>query len=147
MITKAYIISETDNNTYNVRIPIFENNGNQTLSDDLTGDDIVTYEATLSYNPGTLDSYHAGDVVYVSFEDNDYANVVILGKLYQGNEEKSTNYQSAQTLNVSGSTELSSETYIDGVKIDNIYLKQSDFNQYTKRLDSMITYRILDEYD
>lgn len=147
MITKAYIIGKTDNNKYKVRIPIFENNNDQSNDLDIITEDTPIYEATLSYNPGTIDSYREGDVVYISFEDNDYANVVIIGKLYQGDEETPTNYQAAQTLNVSGETELTSETYIDGVNINDMFLKQSDFNNYVNTLVPSITYRILSEYD
>lgn len=147
MITKAYIIGKTDNNKYKVRIPIFENNNDQSNDLDTITEDTPIYEATLAYNPGTIDSYREGDVVYISFEDNDYANVVIIGKLYQGDEETPTNYQTAQTLNVSGETELTSETYIDGVNINDMFLKQSDFNNYLNTLVPSITYRILSEYD
>lgn len=147
MITKAYIVGKTDNNKYKVRIPIFENNNDQSNNLDIITEDTPIYEATLSYNPGTIDSYREGDIVYISFEDNDYANVVIIGKLYQGDEETPTNYQAAQTLNVSGETELTSETYIDGVNINDMFLKQSDFNNYVNTLVPSITYRILSEYD
>lgn len=139
MITKAYILGKISNSTYKVRIPIFER--------DVAEREIPTYEATLSYNPGTLDSYREGDVVYVSFEDNDYANVVIIGKLYQGNESQATSYQSAQSLNVAGETELTNETYINGVNINDIFLKQADFNNYVTKIVPSITYRILQEYD
>lgn len=139
MITKAYILGKISNSTYKVRIPIFER--------DVAEREIPTYEATLSYNPGTLDSYREGDVVYVSFEDNDYANVVIIGKLYQGNEGQATSYQSAQSLNVAGETELTNETYINGVNINDIFLKQADFNNYVTKIVPSITYRILQEYD
>lgn len=147
MITKAYIVSKTENNTYKVRIPVFENNNTQSNELSAITEDTPIYEASLSYNPGTLDSYREGDVVYVSFEDNDYDNVVIIGKLYRGNEENVTNYQAAQTLNVTGETELTSETYIDGVNINDMFLKQSDFNNYIKNITPSITYRILSEYD
>lgn len=139
MITKAYILGKISNSTYKVRIPIFER--------DVAEREIPTYEATLSYNPGTLDSYREGDVVYVSFEDNDYANVVIIGKLYQGNESQATSYQSAQSLNVAGETELTNETYINGVNINDIFLKQADFNNYVTKIVPSITYRILQDYD
>lgn len=147
MITKAYIVNKTDNNTYRVRIPIFESNNNQSNELSEITENTPVFEASLSYNPGTIDSYKAGDVVYVSFEDNDYDNVVIIGKLYQGNEDEVTNYQAAQTLNVIGETELTNETYINGVNINDIFLKQSDFNNYINTLTSPITYRILSEYD
>lgn len=147
MITKAYIVNKTDNNTYKVRIPIFESNNNQSNELSEITENTPVFEASLSYNPGTIDSYKAGDVVYVSFEDNDYDNVVIIGKLYQGNEDEVTNYQAAQTLTVIGETELTNETYINGVNINDIFLKQSDFNNYINTLTSPITYRILSEYD
>lgn len=147
MITKAYIISKTENNTYRVRIPIFESNNSQSTELAEIAEDTPIYEASLSYNPGTIDSYKAGDVVYISFEDNDYDNVVIIGKLYQGNEAEIANYQAAQTLNVVGETELTNETYIDGVNINDLFLKQSDFNSYVNNLTPSITYRILSEYD
>lgn len=147
MITKAYIISKTENNTYRVRIPIFESNNNQSTELTEIAEDTPIFEASLSYNPGTIDSYKEGDVVYISFEDNDYDNVIIIGKLYQGNEDEVTNYQAAQTLNVVGETELTNETYIDGININDLFLKQSDFNNYVNNLTPSITYRILSEYD
>lgn len=143
MLTKAIIVSKTENNTYMVRIPIFEGNSSGDFSLE-NSSEAPQYEATLAYSPGQLDSYKVGDIVYVQFEDNEEENVVITGKLYTG-ETESTGYVNSERVNVTGETDLSSETYIDGVKIGNLFMSKNDMKYYDRIIDSSIRYRILDD--
>lgn len=82
MITKG-IIQRIDSSVkgsvdFYVRLPLFE-----------TANDSSPFiaSAKLCYQPGNLEGYSEGDIVYVGFE-NEYLNrPVILGKLYKGNEK------------------------------------------------------------
>lgn len=115
MVTKAVIAARLDNsNKYLVRIPVLESSGN---SSELLSSNAPLHEAALSYTPGNINGYVQGDVVYISFENNDLSNVVIIGKLWLGSEEEVTNNLQAQTLKVNGSTELNGDVRVNGVLV------------------------------
>lgn len=136
MITKGYIVEKIKEvpNKFLVRIPIYE-----TVEDTL---EEALYEATLSYTPGNLNSYREGDCVYLSFEDNDPSKIIIIGKLYLGDEEEATTAQNAATLDVAGTTQLSKDTYIGGVRIDKLFASKAEVKAVQS---SLITYRV--KYD
>ena len=116
MITKAIVLRKIQGtNKYQVRIPIFETFNNSSQPDNLTN--AALFEATLCYAPGNTDGIVPNDIVYVSFENNDYNNVVILGKLYLGDETDATSHQNVNTLNVNGSTNLNGHVKINGTDI------------------------------
>lgn len=140
MITKGFIkekVSE-DSNKFIVRLPIYE-----TVEDNSTEE--ALFEATVSYVPGNLNVYRPGDCVFVSFEDNDPSKIVILGKLYLGDEEEAVAAQNAQTLDVTGVTQLSKDTYIGGVRVDKAFASKADILNIEQELEKQITYRI--KYD
>ena len=73
MITKGIITAiDFKGNTCTVRMPLFENAGN----------DQITGTATISNTPGSYNGYKVNDVVLVGFEDGQMDKPVILGKLY-----------------------------------------------------------------
>lgn len=114
MITKAIVLNKiTNSNKYLVRVPIFETFTNTSDPNNLTNASL--FEATYAYQPGNTDGLAPNDVVYVGFENNDYSNVVIIGKLYLGDENTATSHQNVNTLVVNGSTTLNGQVKINGV--------------------------------
>ena len=76
MVTKGIIKSiDYNGNTCKVRVPILES-----ACDDAE----IILSAIFSTTPGVFNGYKEKDVVIVSFEDNNYENAIILGKLYLG---------------------------------------------------------------
>lgn len=137
MITKGYIVKKVEDSTnkFLVRIPIYE-----TVEDYA---EEALYEATLSYTPGNLNAYREGDCVYLSFEDNDPSKIVILGKLFLGEEEEATAAENIATLDVNGTTQLSKDTYVGGVRVDQLFASKEDITNLQQELQSAITYRVL----
>ena len=81
MITKGIIKSiDYNGNTCKVRVPILES-----ACDDAE----IILSAIFSTTPGVFNGYKEEDVVIVSFEDNNYENAIILGKLYLGASKES----------------------------------------------------------
>ena len=76
MVTKGIIKSiDYNGNTCKVRVPILES-----ACDDAE----IVLSAIFATTPGIFNGYKEKDVVIVSFEDNNYENAIILGKLYLG---------------------------------------------------------------
>lgn len=76
MVTKGIIKSiDYNGNTCKVRVPILES-----ACDDAE----IVLSAIFATAPGIFNGYKEEDVVIVSFEDNNYENAIILGKLYLG---------------------------------------------------------------
>lgn len=109
MVTKAEIQSiDFSGNTCEVRIPIFESSG--------TNIPAVT-TATFAHTPGIYNSYKPGDVVWVGFDTNSYSDAVVLGKLYVGVADSSSDPRSAlniASLKVTDSAILPTDTKIVG---------------------------------
>ena len=81
MVTKGIIKSiDYNGNTCKVRVPILES-----ACDDAE----IVLSAIFSTTPGVFNGYKEEDVVIVSFEDNNYENAIILGKLYLGASKES----------------------------------------------------------
>lgn len=80
MITKAIVDSKVEGtNKYRVRIPLFEN-----VSSNIGGSYKGSLqEATVCTLPNVSNIVNPGDVVFVSFEENDFGKPIILGHLYQ----------------------------------------------------------------
>lgn len=94
MITKGIIkgIPPFEGNKYSVYIPLLR------TASDSEGD--ATFQATLCYTSGIINTLKVGDVVFVDFEDNYYDKPVILGKLYVGQELTTPTQIIAKTLKV-----------------------------------------------
>lgn len=129
MITKGIIIDRIeDSNKYLVRIPIFETFTNSSDTQNLTN--AALFEATLCYQPGNYDGLRKDDIVYIGFENNEYDNAIILGKLFLGPENQSTSHQNVNTLVVNGSTSLNGKVTINGTDI-------SVINDHSQALDDL----------
>lgn len=115
MLTKGYIVSQStkNKNKYLVRIPFFEEAGN----DGKTGIGSSTMEATVVANPGTTYFYQKDDCVFISFEDNKYHNPVILGLLYKdGDKDISRSYQNNDIIEINKKASLPLNTTIGDMK-------------------------------
>ena len=129
------------NNSFIIEIPTFETalkNGNQTL---------FTVTASAAVNPGTFDPYQINDLVYISFIDNDYSDVVILGKVYQGNESVKDNnnargFQNIQGLQVIDYVNLPKNITIGDLNYTNlceILVLKEEINNLKAELESLKT--------
>lgn len=136
MITRAIVLGKVEDspNKYWVRIPVFEGTGNSSADADM----YEKYAASLCYTPGSLDVIRNGDRVYVSFIDNDYSNIVILGNMYLGDEADKAAHQSATSLSVDGSASLNGNVTINGVSLDKLTAEHSqaisNLNSLTEEL-------------
>ena len=111
MIAKAQI-KEIIGKKFLVRVPLFESAGNPQE---------VTLLATLCYQPGNLESYKVGDVVFVAFENGEFSNAVIIGKLYLGLETETNSYSYNAALKAVVSAELPRKTSIGDFNADQVY--------------------------
>lgn len=103
---------EKYDNIYEVFLPIFLSAG-QSKDSKLSPSSV---KATLCYQPEHLNSYNVGDVVFVSFEDNDKSKPVILGKLYLGNSQiESRTNDIVQDLKVTHNAKLPKDTTIGDI--------------------------------
>ena len=135
MITKGYVIKKStdSSNKYSVRIPILESAGIGLNSNGLNSS---VYDCTLSHNPGTYEALRPGDCVFISFEDNNYAKPIILGKLFVNVEEESSGYQYNTDLKVTHKATLPVDTTIGSVPFDNIL---NYFNSINESIDRLST--------
>lgn len=122
MITKAEI-QRKNGNKYYVRIPLFEWSGEKQKFEEW---------ATVCYMPGAFPTYKRGDIVFVSFENNDIGKPVILGKLYRKNEkledDSVTLYGS--NLIVKNKVELPADIKIENLSITSITSLNYILNNY-----------------
>lgn len=113
IIKKIYRVTDSENKyKYQVYIPLFQEAGlNQSL---------YCVDCSVSYTPGNLNSYVENDVVYLAFEDDDWGNPVIIGKLYLGKELKgektARNHSFCSDLEVDKSAALPKDTIIGNLK-------------------------------
>lgn len=137
LVTKAIIkrLPGPGNNIFRVRIPLFEQAGVQ------PGESFDSlYDATLCYTPGTAYSLKVEDVVYVTFSDNHYSDVVILGKLYLGTKEEQENPQlnvNALALEVKGKSILSKDTSIGPVSGEELIQSVAQIRNLNDKIDSL----------
>ena len=118
MITKGIIkeLPVGDNNKYIVEIPIFSSAG--MTKNDL---DASYMEATLCYQPGILNSFNVGDVVFIGFEDNKKYKPIILGKLFLYEDvNDNRGYALLQNLEVNGNSILSKDTSLGDITVDKL---------------------------
>lgn len=127
MLTKGKI-TEVRETTLMVRLPVFESAGNNNPQ-------IV--ECTVCYNPGNLNGYKIDDVVWVGFENNQIHKPVVLGKLYLGTSEESSNFSKVDSLNVSGSAVLPANTVIGNLDFNEIKNISGQISQLDAKIDQV----------
>ena len=106
MLTKGEIISiDYTGNTCKVHVPFF---------DGAVGGEPFIQNAIIINPPGIFNGYKVGDTVEVSFEDNEYSKLVVLGKLYLGIEremaEEARGVVNCQILDTAQSAKLPVDT-------------------------------------
>lgn len=121
-------------NKFKIYVPIFCRAGES--KDNPLG--LSTMYATLCYNPGAENGYRVGDVVYISFENNQVGEPVIIGKLFLNTTQESTNttYLIGDELNISNNAKLPISTLIgnrSGSDIDGLFRRVDDAEN---RIDS-----------
>ena len=100
MVVKGLIKSiDYNGNTCTVRLPVFESAAN---------DKETVITAVIATQPGIYNGYKVGDVVIVSFENNDIDMPIVLGKLYLGADVESKDPRGAiNAANIKSSTPIS----------------------------------------
>lgn len=141
MITKGIIEQVIDTYSVKVRLPVFDKLKNvqgATPSSQLP----ESYFCTL---PNCQITPQIDDIVFVSFEDNDFSKPFILGYLFNQDNPKSEVNALLGSLEVIGNTKLSKETTIGDVDSAAIScLEKCDFN--IKKEDKKINDK-LNEYE
>ena len=114
-----------NSNTCSVRLPYFENAGNTSE---------VVVNAVFSNTPGSYNGYKVGDVVFVEFENEDFDQAVVVGKLYLGAKEESANGRgafnvSALTVNGTATIPITTKLSYPGNSETTVNVK-NDLNTY-----------------
>jgi len=110
MITKAIIKSRVLNsNKYEIEIPFMAQAGFANNN---------YYEAILSHEPALTESYSAGDVVLVGFEDHNGNKPIILGKLFTEDSKNETRgVANLDSLMINSSAQLPENTKVGDVDL------------------------------
>ena len=125
MITKAIVEAIVNAYSFRVRIPVINRSKDaafHTPTEEL-------YISSICTVAGCIPNVRVGDIVYVSFEDNDLSKPVILGYLYKDSYGDTLCDFNIGNLTVDGSTTLSSDTRIGDVTPNEIsYLQGAKSN-------------------
>lgn len=115
MLTKAIIESlpGSNSNKFLIRIPVLAKAG-------ITNDPASLMEATLCYNPGLVDNYQVGDVVFVGFEDNKLNKPIILGKLYTNNPTLGIGSLRVKNIEANNEAKLPINTILDNITAEDL---------------------------
>lgn len=141
MLTKGIVETLVDEFTAKVRIPIY--NGVKT-SRDFTPDADLN-NATICATNNTANIIHEGDIVYVSFEDNDISKPVILGLLHRASESSNINNMqdyNVRILNVNSTAKLTHDTYIGNITptdINNLFGTKGNIQDQINTCDNRLT--------
>ena len=112
MVTKGIVEDITNPYKVKVRLPVYDAVEG---SRDATAIKDLSY-ATICTLPNTANNVEKGDVVFVSFEDNDLSKPVIIGHLFRDTELSTRNDLDIRMLITNSTTKLYKETYIGDVK-------------------------------
>ena len=137
MLTKAIIQSiDYTKNICRVRIPLFEN-ASRNVS-------MIEADAQFSIVPGVYNSYKAGDVVFIGFEENKMELPVILGKLFVSAATEASSYRgnlSGNSLSITDTAQLPYSTVFNFDKIAQNSTLYTDLNTPKKLADGIINLR------
>ena len=121
MITKGIVTFVKSSYEVQVRIPIINgfNSKNSTPNSEL-------YYATVCCPPNMQYDLQPNDVVFIAFEDNDYAKPIIIGTL----NHETSNFRDASlnvaNLNVKYNSNLSKNTTVNGINLYDVVKKYSE---------------------
>lgn len=133
MLTKAYVEEIVDEYRVKVRIPIFNglsSSPNATPTEQLSISPICAI-------PGGKYNYSVGDIVFVTFEDNDLGRPVILGQLYADIDNQGLASLTLDSLVVKQSATLPSDTSIGNVSAESIKNLQGIRLPVQQQIDSL----------
>lgn len=129
MVTKALVEKLLDTKKVKIRIPIFDRCDASSLN--VPTDELR--EACICTLPNCNPNLQPGDVVFVTFEDNNYSNPVIIGHLYRNSMTPTYCDIILNSLEVLLSTKLPDNTTIGKVTSSEIStLKGSNINIDTR---------------
>lgn len=111
MITKAIVEAIVDTYSFRVRIPVINRSKDAALHTPTE----ELYISSICTVAGCIPNVRVGDIVYVSFEDNDLSRPVILGYLYKDSYGDTLCDFEIGNLTVDGSAHLSKDTSIGNV--------------------------------
>lgn len=114
MVTKA-IIENVQSNLATVRIPTLNKSYNAIGASNTS--DLDT--APICSLPGISPRYQVGDIVFITFEDDNLGNPIIIGKLLSSNSDSVSDI-TTQSLEVSVDAILPKSTQIDEIKPEEI---------------------------
>lgn len=133
MLTKGIILGKEPNtNKYIVRLPLLETAASK---------DQFKIKATLCCDDGVLNPFNLNDVVYIGFENSEYDNPVIIGKLSKEGlldnqkDEVKVSYR-ISGLEVLSHTQLSKDTMIGDISYQDLYLLIQKASSLSDKLDS-----------
>lgn len=133
MFTKAVIEEVISANRVRVRIPIFDKIAsvtNSTPFEELS-------EATICTLPGAKDNCKVGDIVYVTFEDNDVGRPVVVGYLQREYDTGTLPSLKVGSFTAEGEVVLPGTTTIGNINFKNLsQLEELDEN-VQKTLDQL----------
>ena len=139
MITKG-IVEELKGYQAKVRLPIYDGLAN---TKNATSNENLSY-ATVCITTNLNNSLNVGDIVYVSFEDNDKGKPVILGQLYK--EEMNTladiklNSANINQLTVNKNASLPQNTSIGSISSKEIAALSGVKDNIQNQIDNSIIY-------
>ena len=139
MITKG-IVEELKGYQAKVRLPIYDGLAN---TKNATSNENLSY-ATVCVTTNLNNSLNVGDIVYVSFEDNDKGKPVILGQLYK--EEMNTladiklNSANINQLTVNKNASLPQNTSIGSISSKEIAALSGIKDNIQNQIDNSIIY-------
>ena len=113
------------NNKYKIEIPLFK-------TPETSNPNTYTFVANACVQNGFSSCYKIGDLVYVSFMNNDYSYPIIMGKIYQGISTDPRSYACLDKLEVANGVTLPTNTTIGKINYNNIYtlfLKQQKLDE------------------
>lgn len=131
-------------NLYQVEIPTLRTANNITT----TSTSAFLSDALLCYQPGNINSYRVGDVVFLSIGEPEDLPIII-GKMFVG-EEEATNYSKNNSLEVTQKAILPEDTKIGDISFkdlkctiktasngDGVYATQDEIDTINERLDEL----------
>ena len=116
MVQKAIVEKKLSKFEMRVRIPVY----NKATTDPTATPTDQLYIAVAQTLPGCSPCYQEGDVVLVTFENDDISKPIISGLLYRDGMPKGTLDVNADSLKVNVNTELSEDTNIGNVQPESI---------------------------
>lgn len=135
MLTKGIVEEVLSTHAVKVRIPLLDGIKDQPLATD--SEDLTI--ATVCTFPNCCMNPSVGDIVFVAFEDNTLYKAVVLGFLSSDMLTKAYSDFKLNSLEVLGTTNLSSSTRIGEVKSNELQCLSGVRDNIQKQIDLLTT--------